>query len=254
MRKVSTMFLLFVSAVIFSGCTKTYKTVEDYDTAMKTVRSKIPAYTIEAKHELQGASLYYKSYVKGNKWKTEMSLNGGNSYLSTILYDGTDLLSYTLGSPYAMKNPAIDVMGKEMDEESLRSVIDMQNPTSALFTWHDGYPIMAALPADAEPKAEFENQKANVNGFDCRMIKFGTDREACVSDKYGIAVYHKLKLQEPKAGQDEISINLVKVDTSDIPDATFELPDGVKKADMNTMLQEMSNNLENMSRKFNTNY
>lgn len=61
-------------------------------------------------------------------------------------------------------------------------------------------------------------------------------------------------MQEPKAGQDEISINLVKVDTSDIPDVTFELPAGVKKADMNTMLQEMSNNLENMSRKFNTNY
>ena len=243
MKKMRVALLMMASVLVFSGCTKTYKTVDEYETAMKTVAAKIPAYTVEVKQVANNGNLYFKTYIKGDKWKTEMSMNEGSSYAAGMLYDGVDLLSYSQGSPYAVKNPMLEIVKKEADSETLKAIINTQNPTGGLFYWRDGI-ALAALdePIGDSKNAEFTNQKAKMNGFDCRMIKFGDTREACVSDKYGIAVYHKLTTPNPqKPGvTDELTLNLVKIDTNDIPDSTFELPSGVKKADLDTMLNNMS--------------
>ena len=249
MNKLGTMVLLLASVVMLSGCTKTYKTIDEYESAMKDVSAKIPAYTIEAKQNVDGTELYYKTYLKGEKWKSEFSMNGGSSYVGAVLYDGTDLLSYSSGSPYALKNPMLDMVKKDMDSETLKAVINTQNPTGSLFYWREGLALASMLPADDKGSSgQFENQKAKMNGFDCRMIKFDDSREACVSDKYGIAVYHKLSAPNPqKRGvTSEVVTNLVKVDISDIPDSTFDLPSGVQKADMETMMKEMTKRMKSM--------
>ena len=110
--------IYFISALIclfmLTGCTKNYKTVEDYSKAMDTVKSKNTSYTIEAKQNIGNTEFYYKSFIKGEKWKTELSMNGGSSYMTTTLYDGVDLLSYSQGSPYAMINPVMDVIKKKI--------------------------------------------------------------------------------------------------------------------------------------------
>ena len=246
MNKLGTMVLLLASVVMLSGCTKTYKTIDEYESAMKDVSAKIPAYTIEAKQNVDGTELYYKTYLKGEKGKSEFSMNGGSSYMAAILYDGTDLLSYSQGSPYALKNPMLDML-KDMDSETVKAAINSQNPTGPLFYWREGLALAALLPAEEDNSgAQFENQKSNMNGFDCRLIKFDDSREACVSDKYGIAVYHKLVAPNPKnpAEKQEVALNLVKVDTADIPDSTFDLPSGVKKADFDTMMNDMAQKMK----------
>ena len=246
MNKLGTMVLLLASVVMLSGCTKTYKTIDEYESAMKDVSAKIPAYTIEAKQNVDGTELYYKTYLKGEKWKSEFSMNGGSSYMAAILYDGTDLLSYSQGSPYALKNPMLDML-KDMDSETVKAAINSQNPTGPLFYWREGLALAALLPAEEDNSgAQFENQKSNMNGFDCRLIKFDDSREACVSDKYGIAVYHKLVAPNPKnpAEKQEVALNLVKIDTTDIPDSTFDLPSGVKKADFDTMMNDMAQKMK----------
>ncbi len=246
MKKLGMMVFLLAGVVMLSGCTKTYKTVDEYETAIKEVTAKIPAYTIEAKQNVNGAELYYKTFVKGDKWKSEISMNGGSSYMAAILYDGTDLLSYSQGSPYALKNPMLDML-KDMDSETVKAAINSQNPTGPLFYWREGLALAALLPAEEDGSgAQFENQKSNMNGFDCRLIKFDDSREACVSDKYGIAVYHKLVAPNPKnpAEKQEVALNLVKIDTTDIPDSTFDLPSGVKKADFDTMMNDMAQKMK----------
>ena len=246
MKKLGMMVFLLAGVVMLSGCTKTYKTVDEYETAIKAVTAKIPAYTIEAKQNVNGAELYYKTFVKGDKWKSEISMNGGSSYMAAILYDGTDLLSYSQGSPYALKNPMLDML-KDMDSETVKAAINSQNPTGPLFYWREGLALAALLPAEEDNSgAQFENQKSNMNGFDCRLIKFDDSREACVSDKYGIAVYHKLVAPNPKnpAEKQEVALNLVKIDTTDIPDSTFDLPSGVKKADFDTMMNDMAQKMK----------
>ena len=230
------LLLACTAIMLLTGCTKNYKTVDEYETAMKAVRDSQPAYTIEVKQGTSIAELYYKNTTKGNKWKTEMSMNGGKSYMTTMLYDGSELLQYSANSPYAVSNPALDASD---DEETKNSMLEMLNPVSPVFSWKDGYSMFAAL-SDSEQTAEFTNNKANMNGFDCRMIKFGEDREACVSDKYGIAVYEKMKYEDPRRGTEEITFNVVKIDTADVPDSSFELPKGIEKMDFDKMLNNLS--------------
>lgn len=234
--------IYFISALacllVLTGCTKNYKTVDEYSNAMKIVKDGNSSYTIEAKQNIGNIELYYKSYIKGDKWKTETSMNGGRSYMFTTQYDGVDLLTYSQGSPYATINPAMDMI-KDEDSETKSMTINSQNPVYPLFNWKNGFYIFSMMETETPV---FLNNKDNKNGFECRLIKFSDEREACISDKYGIAVYQKIIADDIKhPGQKQkTTINLVKIDTSDIDDSTFELPSGVKKMDMDAMLDNIS--------------
>lgn len=244
MKKV--LLLTIVSCMfLFTACTKNYKTVAEYETAMKTVASKQTDYTIEAKQTVGTVELYYKSYITKDKWKVELSMNGGSSYLSTILYDGNDLMTYSAGSSYAMINPMMDSIDMD-DAEMAKSVVNSQNPVYQLINW-SGTSAFMAEPEDIS-RAEFVNNKDNKNGFDCRLIKFGEDREACVSDEYGIAVYHKLVTNDLKHPSNTMTteLNLVKIDKSPISDSVFDLPTGVKKTSMDDMFKNMDRMLDSM--------
>ena len=234
--------IYFISALacllVLTGCTKNYKTVDEYSNAMKIVKDGNSSYTIEAKQNIGNIELYYKSYIKGDKWKTETSMNGGSSYMSTTQYDGVDLLTYSQGSPYAMINPAMDMI-KDEDSETKSMTINSQNPVYPLLNWKNGFNIFSMTKTETPV---FLNNKDNKNGFECRLIKFSDEREACISDKYGIAVYQKIITDDIKhPGQkQETTINLVKIDTSNIDDSTFELPSCVMKIDMDAMLDNIS--------------
>lgn len=239
--------IYFISALacifMLTGCTKNYKTVEEYSNAMQTVKNGISSYTIEARQNVGNIELYYRSFIKGDKWKTETSMNGGSSYMSTTQYDGVDLLTYSQGSPYAMINPAMDMI-KDEDAETKMITINSQNPVYPLLNWKNGFNIFS-MPETENPV--FLNNKDNKNGFECRLIKFSDEREACIIDKYGIAAYQKMIVDDIKhPGQkQETTINLVKIDTSDIDNSTFELPSGVKKMDMDAMLDNISKMFKN---------
>ena len=236
MKRISLM-LLVPLLFMLTGCTKKYKTFNEYYDAMKKLKSANNSYIIETKQSAGNNEVYYRTYVKGLKWKTESSLNGGNSYADTILYDGTDVLTYTPGSPDAIVNPFVEIL----DDESKNMAINAINPTNVLINWKDLYSMMLGNQDSSNP--EIIENNTSKNGFKCRLIKLDNEREACVSDKYGIAVYHKMNGKTLRGKTQTIITNLVKIEIKDIPNSTFDLPPGVKKADLTSVLDKLNNSL-----------
>ena len=237
-------YFIFALSCIFmlTGCSKNYKTVDEYSDAMNAIKESNSSYTIEAKQTMGSIEVYYRSFIKGNQWKTETSMNGGNSYMSTTQYDGTDLLTFAPGSAYAMINPAMDII-KDEDSETRMMTINSQNPVYSLLNWRNNFSIFS-MPETETPV--FLNNKDSKNGFECRLIKFSDEREACISDKYGMAVYQKMiigDIKNPEAKK-EIILNVLKIDTSNIEDSTFELPNGVEKVSMDAFLDNISEMLK----------
>lgn len=239
MKKILCLGLV-ASICLLTGCTKNYKTVSEYETAMQTVKKQHQNLTIEAKQSVGAIDLYYKTQTKGNKWKTQISMNNGGSYMSTILFDGNDLLTYSQGSPYAVTNPVLDMMSDD-DQETKEAAIRMQNPTSPLLNWQNGFGLLSM--GTLSGNTEFVNNKDKKNGFDCRLIKIGEQEEACVSDKYGFAVYHKINSEKG-----DVIIDLVKVETTDIPESEFELPQGVSKMNIDQMLENLTRQIESIKK------
>lgn len=218
------LIYICAAALLLSGCTRNYKTVDEYETAMENVRNSHESYTIEMKQSLPIAEFYYKIYIKGDKWKTEVSMNGGKSFINSSLYNGKTLVDFADGSEYAVESPMFEAL-RNANLDKYKAAIDSNNPASPLFYWKDGAAIKAS---DKKDEPQFLSNFVRKNGFTCRMIKFDNDRTACINDKYGIAVYQKV---------DENIINVQKIDTSDIPDSTFELPKNVKIVSMDKMLE-----------------
>lgn len=237
MKKIFCLCAL-ISMCLLTGCTKNYKTVSEYNAAMKKVRASIPAYTIEVKQSIPMLELYYRSFHKGDKWKTETSMNSGNSYAMTTLYDGIDLLTYSAGSPFALSNPMMEILSKENDETK-QMAIKMSNPIMSIFDWAEDFNSLEDLN---DENASFIDNKANKNGFDCRMISLNNNKEVCINDKYGIAVYSKMTFENPKTKlTEEMELNVIKIDTTDLPESTFELPAGVKKQTLDKILSQFEN-------------
>ena len=90
--------------------------------------------------------------------------------------------------------------------------------------------------------SEFVNNKDNRNGFDCRLIKLDDSSEICVSDELGISVYQHFFVDDPKNKGDkfEMTFDLVNVDTSELTDDTFRLPNGIKKMSVGNMFKQMT--------------
>ena len=235
MKKIPCLIAI-LSFFLLTGCTKNYKSVTEYESAIKAIKK--PSLTIEASQKLGTVELYYKTQAKNDKWKTQTSMNNGNSYMTTVLYDGEEILTYSQGSPYAIKNPFMETLS-DADEDTKISAINMQNPTSPLLNWQNGFGVVGL--GLANDTSEFINNKDNRNGFDCRLIKLGDNEEACISDKYGIAVYHKVKTEKG-----ELEINLIKIDTTNLSESEFELPQGVKKMDFEKMLETLSDQIESV--------
>lgn len=231
------MLSALLSIFILTGCVKNYKTVEEYSDAMNVIRKGNSSYTIEAIQKSGTIELYNKSSFKGNKWKNEVSTNKGSSYMQTVLWNGKELLSYNTGSPYALINPINDMLENE-DKETKDLTINSMNPLYGMYNWTNGTYLLHDLDIK---QMVFLNNKDTRNGFKCRLIKMSSDIESCINDEYGIAVYQKLNTTNPKTGADEtLEINVIKIDTADIPDSTFKLPKGIKKMDMDTMLNNLS--------------
>jgi outer membrane lipoprotein-sorting protein len=238
--------ILFISALmcsfVLTGCSKNYKSVDEYSEAMKAVRDANVSYTIEAKQKTGTVELYIRTFIKGDKWKAETSMNGGLSYTNTTLYDGKDLLVYSAGSPFAVTSPDIDMSGKA-DIDTKKKMINLLNPLYGLFDWKDGFNVFS-FSETASPV--FVNKKDKKNGFECRLISFPDDREVCVNDKYGIAVYQKMSLNNAKQAMygKEIVHDVVIIDTSEIADSVFKLSPGVKRMDVASVLDSFSDILE----------
>ncbi len=243
---------LVIALFLTAGCTKNYKTVDEYIEAMQQVKAGYNnTYTIDAvvdiKEPRKNTNGYYRSYVKNNKWKIEMSEDEGATFPSAMLYDGKEILIYSDDSPYAMVNPISMVLEMEKDPVKKEMMVNTQNPVMILYNWEKDFDI---IPRETPLTGEFVNNNEVRNDIKCRLIKFGEEKEVCVSDKTGIAVYLQESATNPKNPniKSTLTLNLKKFDTSDIPDSTFILPEGKKKMSFESILNDMSKMFKNMKK------
>ena len=219
---------LLSSTILLAGCTKKYDSVENYAEAMKAVQQSHKSIKMEVQSLSWMADSYAKSFFKDNKWRADQSMNGGRTYFRTVLYDGTDIVSYTNNTKFAT------LISTPKNEEELNLMTSVNNIAAKLLDWNNPTCLCSAQNI----KPEFVNEKDNKNGFPCRLIKYGNDYEACISDKLGFAVYVKSRF----AGLEdkETVYNLVSVETDTVQDAEVLLPEGLKKITLENMLKEFS--------------
>ena len=231
--------LLLSLTIIFSGCTKQYSSIDKYKEDMQAVRNGFPAYTLEVSQTIPKYDLKYKSYVKDDKWVTEVSKDNGISNFVTLVSSGKDLCYYSKNSDFAILLP-VEKLLIDKTRENKSDKIWMLNPIAHLFYWHDGRGIFDSLNLIANDvdtnrkkydvgtsQAKISKNLTKINGFDCRMINFGNSefgREACISEKYGIAVYSKLHTKDSKNNPIELITNVTKIDVSDFSDTLVKLP------------------------------
>lgn len=216
------LYILGLSAMADSRVYN-YKSVKEFKNAADRVQ-KSNSYTLEVKQRIESmgavVDLYNKAYMKNGKWRAEISSDGGQTYSSVIIFDGKDCFLCEHGMPYGLKfNPL---------NNSLSVSKNKGNPVDALFYW-DGHGSL--LGKDG---GKIINNNAKMNGFNCRLIRMNDTAEACISDRLGIAVYYKVKSAEPLMGSTQTTtLNVVKVNTADIPDSVFKLPSGFQVMDFN---------------------
>ena len=161
--------------------------------------------------------MYYQSYIKKDLWKYSMSSNHGKNYMFTVLNDGKNTVMYNNSSKWANETK----MGNIASE-----LLDWDKPNS--------FYVLSGN------KFEFVDNNAKMNGFNCRLIKYGDNYEACINDKLGIAVYLKIKYKNTYLETVENITNLLKADTKELPDSTFVLPSDKQIVTLQDKLKQMS--------------
>lgn len=253
--------LLLSLTIIFSGCTKHYSSIDKYKEDMQAVRNRFPAYTLDVSQTIPKYDLKYEAYIKDDKWATEVSKDNGVSNFVTLLSSGTDLCYYTKESDYALLLP-VEKLLIDKTRKSKSDKIWMLNPVANLFNWHDGRGLFDSLNLIANDvdinrknyevgtsQAKISRNLTTMNGFECRMINFGDNefgREACISEKYGIAVYSKLRTRDSRNNPIELVTNVTKIDVTDISDSLINLPKDKSKITRRELNARMASSNENL--------
>jgi hypothetical protein len=137
-----------------------------------------------------------KVFIKGNKMRTEMTLQNDKQTLIAIT-DGYYIINYIPKMKMATKRKA--------KEESAK------NPKDWGKEGLEGYQL---------------GESTVKNNYECQMIIGKTkneEKEFCVSNKYGILVYANVKM-----GNSEAKINVADIKTEKLDDNLFELPKDIK--------------------------
>lgn len=232
---------ILLSVCLFTGCTKSYNTAEEYAADMQTVRSSLGNYTIEAQQS-DGIKTYdMKSYFKDNKWKTE-NLSNPND-VTGLLYNGEEVLSFSKANRIAMSIPFKKIFEGKNDEDSkmaLDIMTKLTNPAGVLMYWDK-------LQSDKDNKTVWvvDNKLTTKNNFPCRMLTSENIGEMCISDKYGIAVYSKLNIETPKGSGKyrAVETNVKTISNEPIDSSKLNLPEGVKKISMEEIFKNIASKL-----------
>lgn len=226
MKKVSLFIMLMLSAILMSGCTQNYETVNEYRHALD-MKMKHPSYIIDVKQNKNGKETYYRTYIMDEKWRTDKLSDDGNSYEETYIYDGIDSLIHKAKSDFALLNYGVESMDKNDKNRILK--INQTNPTDRLIHWGNEYNLFQGMSTS---NPVFINQNDKKNGFKCRLIKVNENKEVCVSDKYGIAVYEK---STEKGNGNTVITDVIGINIRYTPITTFQLPEGIKRKEYTTL-------------------
>ncbi len=195
-KKIFYFVLAILIALPLGACTKRYKNVDEYHKDMSKKISKIQNISYDMTTSFADQNIKSKVFVKGNKMRTEMTLQNDTQTLIAIS-DGEYIINYIPKMKMATKV-------KIKQEEA-------KNPRDWGAEGLEGYQL---------------GDKTVKNTYDCQMV-FGktknAEREFCVSNKYGILVYANSKI-----GNSEAVINVTDIKTDKLDEGLFELPQGIK--------------------------
>lgn len=205
----------------------------DYITSYVRLNGKKDSYNVGVK--------FYKS---GDKWRSERYEDFGderNVFVS--IYDGSalhDFVNIEDSSHSGKYKPTELSINKGMiiyeqnlkdgyTQETLEDIIADFNSMDNVVNW---YPKKWYNRNEKEsPKIK---EKTKINNIECTYIVFSPNREACVSEDYGVAIYYKESKDESKfLGTTnlehirEYKVNKIRNDKKDIlhiDKAIFDLP------------------------------
>ena len=249
MKKFLILILVLIP-LFLSGCSDKYKTIQEYSSDMTNLRTKLGDYTFESvttiknsnefynsymkamkvknppkqTNKNQETNIYSKTYIKGKLWKTENSAIKNRLYTSGLIFDGENIYSYSKNSSDAVP---IELGQNKKDDIASHAFV---NPSLLLYYWKE-FGSMSL------------GRKTKKNDFECHMVRYGKngkDGEACISDKYGIAVY--LKTSFPP--YNEVRLNVTKINNIALSDYDLDLPAGVRKRTIEQVFRNMINMLK----------
>lgn len=203
------IIVLLLASFLLIGCTKnsvtykSYKSVNEYEKAMTSVKNNFPAFSFEGHQYNRASDSKFKAYIKNNLIRQDLP-----SYLPFM----TASCSYTPNGIF---------MGKE------RIPLDAKPKTKEFYKLMIAYKLTSwnspEFQKDVTEKA-FTSKDAYVNNIRCRMIHYkkGTTSEVdvCVNDEYGVAVYYEedgIRFNKPFHDRIEVS----KIKTDNIPNKFF---------------------------------
>ncbi|MBQ3641803.1 hypothetical protein II906_07780, partial [bacterium] len=200
--------LLFITLLIplffLTGCIKNYANVEEYANAMTQVKNNLKYYTIEAVETENGKTKKVKGYFDGNRWKTDFSLKGKPG---TILFDGENVWTYGSDSPYAIGHSNFYPPVSEID---LFLTNNTGNPLFIIIHWDK------MLTINHQYKLWTLGRITKKNSYVCRMLVSKVMGEMCVSDKYGIPVYSKIRDYTETGDVKYTEINVTSISNEEI--------------------------------------
>lgn len=170
------IFLLILVSLFLTGCTNDTNYINNlYQKRGDNISYIINVKTLNKNNEY----VYFKSYIKGDKWKTIITYK--NEENSKHLYNGGNkIYQYNIKTGKHRESYVSDDMKQENALNIVGPIIYWKKPVG-----------MSLL--DSKPKLISTN--TTINDRTCSMIKFGSQREACIDNESGIAVYHKFQDQ-----------------------------------------------------------
>ncbi len=229
------IWLLLLLVCFLTGCSKHYNSITEYSEDMTKVRNKLGDYTIEASISSNDVNGYYKSVIKGNKWRVEESKDNGSTYNSVILYDGNKIYAYSKNQNIAIEMPIKEMLKQSnVDNEKTELIMKVINPVGILLHWD-----IDNINGNIDNAWQF-GKNGKKNNFDCRMLSYNLNPgdEVCVSDKYGMAVYLKMATNT-KHGIMEV--NVKNIDNTPVSEQEVELPQGMRVMSMFDLFKGMFN-------------
>lgn len=204
------LIIVMFATLLLTGCAKnsttfkSYKTVNEYEQAMTSVKNNFPAFSFEGHLYNDAGDWKIKAYIKNKLVRQDQE---------TIPFIMTAISSYTPD-------------GLFIGDKRI-SLND--GPKTKEF-----YKLMAAYKLTAWNSPEFQknitkksftSRYAQVNNIKCRMIHYvennSNEIDVCVNDDYGVAVYYEAKglnlFNKPFHERIEIS----KIKTNDLPKKFF---------------------------------
>ncbi|MBE7702827.1 MAG: hypothetical protein E7Z89_02120 [Cyanobacteria bacterium SIG28] len=232
--------VLIALPILVTGCSKSYKTVQEYADEMTKVKESNISYVFEGKLKAT------KNGIEQPEQDFKYSLSNGKSKIEfqnqqALYFDGKEIMAYQQG-----QNMLLVIFTEKMlnsiPEKERTLLFNIMTFGGLLYNWDSPTGSQETDNYCPLVKAKFK-KNTRMNGYQCRLITFGNEEndfysESCVNDEFGVAVYTKLKAQSKGEGN-QIVINVNSINTNTITEYDVNPPAHLKRYTMAELFSQM---------------